>query len=110
PRRLRRRASSRPAAPRPRRRTTSPESHPSMTEGPVGDARSGLPDSRTRDVAPRSEAGHAERPRRTYRGGMSTALPVVLLHGARTSRTMWRPQVEALERAGRTALAVDLPG
>ncbi|MFC4616016.1 alpha/beta fold hydrolase [Cellulomonas algicola] len=37
-------------------------------------------------------------------------LPVVLVHGLRTSRTMWRAQVEALERAGRTALAVDLPG
>lgn len=37
-------------------------------------------------------------------------LPVVLVHGLRTSRTMWRAQVEALDRAGRTALAVDLPG
>ena len=37
-------------------------------------------------------------------------LPVVLVHGLRTSRTMWRAQVEALERAGRTAHAVDLPG
>ncbi|NLE72861.1 MAG: alpha/beta hydrolase [Actinomycetales bacterium] len=37
-------------------------------------------------------------------------LPVVLLHGARVSRTMWRPQLEALARAGRTALAIDLPG
>ena len=36
--------------------------------------------------------------------------PVVLLHGARASVTMWRPQLDALERAGRTALAVDLPG
>jgi pimeloyl-ACP methyl ester carboxylesterase len=36
--------------------------------------------------------------------------PVVLLHGARVSRTMWRPQVEALARAGRPALAIDLPG
>lgn len=36
--------------------------------------------------------------------------PVVLLHGARASRTMWRPQLEALERAGRPALAIDLPG
>lgn len=39
-----------------------------------------------------------------------TPVPVVLLHGARTSRTMWRAQVEALERSGRPALAVDLPG
>ena len=29
------------------------------------------------------------------------SLPVVLVHGLRTSRTMWRAQVEALERAGR---------
>lgn len=35
---------------------------------------------------------------------------MVLLHGARASRTMWRPQVDALERTGRRALAVDLPG
>lgn len=38
------------------------------------------------------------------------SLPVVLVHGLRTSRTMWRAQVEALERAGHLALAVDLPG
>lgn len=37
-------------------------------------------------------------------------LPVVLLHGARVSRTMWRPQLAALRRAGRTAHAIDLPG
>lgn len=36
--------------------------------------------------------------------------PVVLLHGARTSRTMWRAQTEALARTGRAALAIDLPG
>ena len=35
---------------------------------------------------------------------------MVLVHGLRTSRTMWRYQVEALERAGHTAVAVDLPG
>ena len=35
--------------------------------------------------------------------------PVVLLHGARASRTMWRAQVAALEDAGRTVVAVDLP-
>jgi len=39
-----------------------------------------------------------------------TGLPVVLLHGARTSSTMWRAQQEALARAGRVALAPDLPG
>lgn len=37
-------------------------------------------------------------------------LPVLLLHGARSSRTMWHPQLEALDRAGRTAMAIDLPG
>ncbi|WP_199721581.1 alpha/beta fold hydrolase [Cellulomonas rhizosphaerae] len=37
-------------------------------------------------------------------------MPVVLVHGLRTSRTMWRYQVEALERAGHRAIAVDLPG
>src|SRR5665647_540903 len=36
--------------------------------------------------------------------------PVVLLHGARVSRTMWRPQVAAMARAGRPARAIDLPG
>ncbi|MBO3083581.1 alpha/beta fold hydrolase [Cellulomonas fengjieae] len=38
------------------------------------------------------------------------SLPVVLVHGLRTSRTMWRAQVETLERVGRRAVAVDLPG
>ncbi len=37
-------------------------------------------------------------------------VPVVLLHGARVSRTMWRPQLAALRRAGRDAVAIDLPG
>lgn len=37
-------------------------------------------------------------------------LPVLLVHGIRTSRTMWRAQVEALEEAGRRVVAVDLPG
>lgn len=37
-------------------------------------------------------------------------VPVVLLHGARTSRTMWRAQLEVLARAGRRAVAIDLPG
>lgn len=36
--------------------------------------------------------------------------PVVLVHGLRTSRTMWRAQVEALRAYGVPALAVDLPG
>jgi pimeloyl-ACP methyl ester carboxylesterase len=38
------------------------------------------------------------------------SVPVVLVHGLRTSRTMWRAQVEALEAYGSPALAVDLPG
>ena len=37
------------------------------------------------------------------------SLPVVLVHGLRTSRTMWRAQLAALERVGRRAVAVDLP-
>lgn len=37
-------------------------------------------------------------------------VPVVLLHGARASRTMWRAQLDALARAGRPAVAIDLPG
>jgi pimeloyl-ACP methyl ester carboxylesterase len=37
-------------------------------------------------------------------------LPVILVHGLRTSRTMWRAQVEALQRVGRRPVAVDLPG
>ena len=37
-------------------------------------------------------------------------LPVVLAHGVRTSATMWRAQVAALETAGHRAVAVDLPG
>ena len=37
-------------------------------------------------------------------------VPVVLLHGARASRTMWRAQVVALEAAGHLALSIDLPG
>lgn len=39
-----------------------------------------------------------------------SSTPVLLVHGLRTSRTMWRAQVEALERAGHRTLAVDLPG
>jgi len=37
-------------------------------------------------------------------------VPVVLVHGSRTSATMWRRQLEALERAGIPAAATDLPG
>ncbi|MFT4029765.1 MAG: alpha/beta hydrolase [Protaetiibacter sp.] len=34
----------------------------------------------------------------------------VLVHGLRTSHTMWRPQLEALVGAGIPAVTVDLPG
>lgn len=37
-------------------------------------------------------------------------LPVVFVHGSRTSRTMWREQLEAMDRAGVEAVAIDLPG
>jgi pimeloyl-ACP methyl ester carboxylesterase len=37
-------------------------------------------------------------------------LPVVFVHALRTSRTMWREQVAAVEAAGHRALAIDLPG
>lgn len=40
--------------------------------------------------------------------GVTEDLPVLMVHGIRTSRTMWRAQVEAL--AGYRTLAVDLPG
>lgn len=35
---------------------------------------------------------------------------VILVHGLRTSATMWRRQVEELERRGIPVIAVDLPG
>jgi len=37
-------------------------------------------------------------------------LRFVLVHGLRTSHSMWRPQVEALEAARIPVIAVDLPG
>lgn len=40
---------------------------------------------------------------------MSEPVPVVLVHGLRTSATMWRAQLEALA-GSRPVLAVDLPG
>lgn len=43
-------------------------------------------------------------------GGASGGLPVVFLHGLRTSRTMWRAQVAAVAAFGHRGLAVDLPG
>jgi pimeloyl-ACP methyl ester carboxylesterase len=39
-----------------------------------------------------------------------SGLDVVLVHGVRTSRTIWREHVAALGRAGVSALALDLPG
>ncbi|WP_425955022.1 alpha/beta fold hydrolase [Xylanimonas sp. McL0601] len=38
------------------------------------------------------------------------AVPVLFVHGARTSRTMWRRQLDVLDAGGVTTLAVDLPG
>ena len=35
---------------------------------------------------------------------------VVLVHGIRTSATMWRAQVDHLARRGNPVIAVDLPG
>jgi pimeloyl-ACP methyl ester carboxylesterase len=37
-------------------------------------------------------------------------IPVVLVHGSRTSRTMWRRQLETLAAAGVPAHAIELPG
>lgn len=37
-------------------------------------------------------------------------IPVVFVHGTRTSADIWRHQVQAVTDAGHTALAVDLPG
>jgi pimeloyl-ACP methyl ester carboxylesterase len=39
-----------------------------------------------------------------------TPVPVLLVHGIRTSATMWRHQVEALRADGHLVLAIDLPG
>lgn len=39
-----------------------------------------------------------------------TRLPVLFVHGIRTSSSMWRAQLDELHAAGRGALAVDLPG
>ena len=35
---------------------------------------------------------------------------VVLVHGLRTSATMWRAQVDALDATGHQSIAIDLPG
>lgn len=37
-------------------------------------------------------------------------IPVLLVHGIRASRTMWRHQEQALRDAGYPVLAIDLPG
>ena len=37
-------------------------------------------------------------------------VPVVLVHGLRTSRTMWRAQVAMLAESGHPTAAIDLPG
>ncbi|TFB97904.1 alpha/beta fold hydrolase [Cryobacterium sp. HLT2-28] len=41
---------------------------------------------------------------------MTSATPVLFVHGIRTSATMWRRQLTILGEAGHPALAVDLPG
>ena len=38
------------------------------------------------------------------------SVPILLVHGIRTSASMWRHQVEALHRDGCRVLAIDLPG
>lgn len=42
--------------------------------------------------------------------GWLMRVPIVLVHGLRTSKTMWQPQLDALCDQGRTVVAVDLPG
>lgn len=41
---------------------------------------------------------------------MTVTTTVVMVHGIRTSATMWRSQVEHLARRGISSVAVDLPG
>ena len=41
---------------------------------------------------------------------MSVIIPIVLVHGTRTSSAIWGPQLEALRLSGHPAFAVDLPG
>ena len=38
------------------------------------------------------------------------ALPIVFVHGVRTSSAIWTHQIEAMARSGHTSVAVDLPG
>lgn len=41
---------------------------------------------------------------------MATTVPILLVHGIRTSASMWRHQVAALSGDGCRVLAIDLPG
>ena len=41
---------------------------------------------------------------------MTPAVPVLFVHGIRTSGTMWRRQLSMLGEARHPALAIDLPG
>lgn len=41
---------------------------------------------------------------------MAEPPPIVLIHGIRTSRTMWRAQVDQLRASGFEVTAIDLPG
>lgn len=51
------------------------------------------------------------RPRRSpLRTKGRAIVPVVLVHGTRTSAAIWQPQLAALAAAGHPAHAVDLPG
>lgn len=43
-------------------------------------------------------------------GPLSAERPVVLLHGLGADATYWAPTIDALRRAGRTAIALDAPG
>ena len=43
-------------------------------------------------------------------GRPAIARPIVLVHGTRTSSTIWAAQVEALRRSGHPTVAIDLPG
>jgi pimeloyl-ACP methyl ester carboxylesterase len=42
--------------------------------------------------------------------GRRTIIPIVFVHGTRTSSAIWEPQVNALRAAGHDVHAVDLPG
>lgn len=53
--------------------------------------------------------GGRTRSLQTYHGVMERP-PILFVHGIRTSRSMWRGQLEALRAEGLTADAVDLPG